>query len=123
MFQATPDFKGIKTKSSSLATHSFMGFRPPLISKGLRLRGAGKPGRNSGFRPPLISKGLRQIHRSAFAYARWFQATPDFKGIKTRQPRALFAPAMRFQATPDFKGIKTECAAVICQLIAVSGHP
>ena len=35
-----------------------------------------------------------------------FQATPDFKGIKTGLE--LLAPVFStFQATPDFKGIKT----------------
>ena len=35
-----------------------------------------------------------------------FQATPDFKGIKTA-PRVVDTDRATFQATPDFKGIKT----------------
>ena len=35
-----------------------------------------------------------------------FQATPDFKGIKTK-PKEVFNDIKLFQTTPDFKGIKT----------------
>ena len=58
------------------------------------------------FKPALISKGLRQPHLQDFRVSRWFQTSPDFKGIKTgcrlQNPR----PAA-FQTSPDFKGIKT----------------
>ncbi len=81
-FQATPDFKGIKTGAVGFNRSPPSGFRPPLISKGLRLRLFFPIDFSHGFRPPLISKGLRQrwrYHRRCFG----FQATPDFKGIKT----------------------------------------
>ena len=58
------------------------------------------------FRPPLISKGLRHRVISSVEGEGAFQATPDFKGIKT----VIYMPMAKwvmFQATPDFKGIKT----------------
>ena len=65
-FQATPDFKGIKTLITPINMSCIVRFRPPLISKGLRHDG--------GFL-------TRQQPR--------FQATPDFKEIKTTIPRQL----------------------------------
>ena len=35
------------------------------------------------FRPPLISKGLRLLEQFVVDVGERFQATPDFKGIKT----------------------------------------
>ena len=40
-------------------------------------------GPTSCFRPPLISKGLRQHEPAEYRAHVLFQATPDFKGIKT----------------------------------------
>ena len=62
-FQATPDFKGIKTEISCIADISM------------------------SFRPPLISKGLRPASWYSLVFTLWFQATPDFKGIKTLKKR------------------------------------
>ena len=58
-------------------------FRPPLISKGLRQTTDGLFMNPCSFRPPLISKGLRRFYLSEVPLVEGFQATPDFKGIKT----------------------------------------
>ena len=128
-FQATPDFKGIKTDRGVDAVNA-LGFRPPLISKGLRLHALGRLYIDARFRPPLISKGLRPLKHKTIPIGVVFQATPDFKGIKTEGGFAFTAPVFSFrppliskglrravisccltlillQATPDFKGIKT----------------
>ena len=57
--QASPDFKGIKT-----------------------LQAACFPTRRLGFKPALISKGLR-LDLEHVASLHLLQASPDFKGIKT----------------------------------------
>ena len=51
-----------------------------------------------------------------------FQATPDFKGIKTYCLASSVMYSL-FQATPDFKGIKTLLCTTIAEHLAVSGHP
>ncbi len=58
MFQACPDFKGIKTRilgRFGCAT----GFKLALISKGLRLPMTNTLLNRQGFKLALISKGLR----------------------------------------------------------------
>ena len=64
-FQATPDFKGIKTTMVEIVAN--------MVS----------------FRPPLISKGLRRREARSLWVALSFQATPDFKGIKTTRGTAM----------------------------------
>ena len=41
------------------------------------------------------------------------QASPEFKGIKTRLVRE-HGRALRLQASPEFKGIKTRVVYVLC---------
>ena len=60
----------------------------------------------SGFKPALISKGLRRFTGLGLDEAMMFQTSPDFKGIKTAAARSSIA-CSRFQTSPDFKGIKT----------------
>ena len=105
-FQATPDFKGIKT---SVLPHilTMLCFRPPLISKGLRLAGWLGDTVESGFRPPLISKGLRLCFRCDIApVITSFQATPDFKGIKTSAPLRGKGTHRRFRPPLISKGLR-----------------
>ena len=58
MLQASPDFKGIKTVGPGEVGPG-EGFKPALISKGLRLDGGINLAGECGFKPALISKGLR----------------------------------------------------------------
>ena len=58
MFQATPDFKGIKTKDV-IDFHGWFRFQATPDFKGIKTLSASRMPRNRGFRPPLISKGLR----------------------------------------------------------------
>ena len=97
-FQATPDFKGIKT-ARHLTFAIVYCFRPPLISKGLRrlyLRQIGQL--LIGFRPPLISKGLRRrLKRAAFA-AYGFRPPLISKGLRLLG-HVNSSHAFSFQAT------------------------
>ena len=82
MFQTSPDFKGIKTCLSTASCNSF-GFKPALISKGLRPEYGSNIFGERCFKPALISKGLRRAGVGRFASTLAFQTSPDFKGIKT----------------------------------------
>jgi len=81
------------------------------------------------FKPALISKGLRLPRQERIEELLQLQASPDFKGIKTRRVQSLqclscFKPALISKglrlaagghlgadalllASPNFKGIKT----------------
>ena len=60
----------------------------------------------NGFKPALISKGLRPASSSVMSPSSRLQASPDFKGIKT-VVEAVDHVEQVLQASPDFKGIKT----------------
>ncbi len=105
VFQACPDFKGIKTNygqrrrfcqrfklaliSKGLRRLAMLwlcctrGFKLALISKGLRLRLEITPCKGFCFKLALISKGLRPGVAFRVEVPGPFQACPDFKGIKT----------------------------------------
>ena len=57
--QASPDFKGIKTPTRLACFSPGFGFKPALISKGLRRVSRSNSGSYKCFKPALISKGLR----------------------------------------------------------------
>ena len=129
LLQASPEFKGIKTRHLHGVPPAHAGSKPALNSKGLRriLPMLFKPYGRS--KPALNSKGLR--HATIISSSRWrLQASPEFKGIKTMrvtsvspQPvgskPALNSKGLRrddsldvilrcaLQASPEFKGIKT----------------
>ncbi len=81
--QASPDFKGIKTRMAAAVWPALMRFKPALISKGLRQLNGGDFEGKPCFKPALISKGLRLGDVERCHAARVLQASPDFKGIKT----------------------------------------
>ena len=82
MFQACPDFKGIKTLVLGLILHGVL------------------------FQACPDFKGIKTASLSTFAEI-LFQACPDFKGIKTAWVWSELSTLVAFQACPDFKGIKT----------------
>ena len=84
MLQASPEFKGIKTKT----------LRLPVALQ-------------SRFKPALNSKGLRPMRCSLYLHDFSLQASPEFKGIKTRLI-VCFDFHVTLQASPEFKGIKTK---------------
>ncbi len=70
---------------SALIKVTATGFKPALISKGLRLGWDIKLPNTFGFKPALISKGLRQETGCDAGVRGVLQASPDFKGIKTHR--------------------------------------
>ena len=133
LLQASPDFKGIKTRPAC-AHRSPWRFKPALISKGLRPSSWWRTLRGFRLQASPDFKGIKTLTCAANVLRALLQASPDFKGIKTLQrpfPLAAcwrFKPALiskglrRFsprdlkfldllQASPDFKGIKTQPTA------------
>ena len=90
-FQATPDFKGIKTLRRCRLSRSGIRFRPPLISKGLRLVTEEVFVPVVRFRPPLISKGLRRYFAETTDQARGFRPPLISKGLNPAAAAALAA--------------------------------
>ena len=83
-FQATPDFKGIKTAACAALNECAPSFQATPDFKGIKtLSFFAILFQRIGFRPPLISKGLRPEFQLLPPVVDVFQATPDFKGIKT----------------------------------------
>ena len=82
LFQACPDFKGIKT-GQYLRGRAWWCFKLALISKGLRRHEKWTQFHSCRFKLALISKGLRLAWAHKLMIAWTFQACPDFKGIKT----------------------------------------
>ena len=66
-FQAFPDFKGIKTQFA-WKPKLLKGFRPSLISKGLRHRFDFKIFHDDLFQAALISKGLKRQQPACFPF-------------------------------------------------------
>ena len=120
LFQACPDFKGIKTLTSDSYDDLF-GFKLALISKGLRPWTWCSSAMSNCFKLALISKGLRRVPRMVYRL-KLFQACPDFKGIKTLFSYKILL-MLRFQACPDFKGIKTRIAGRIAGRIVFQACP
>ena len=60
VFQACPDFKGIKTSSPVTMLVALKRFKLALISKGLRHNFSDRHDISLSFKLALISKGLRQ---------------------------------------------------------------
>ena len=66
------------------------------------------------FRPPLISKGLRPGRGlPALRHALRFQATPDFKGIKTPLTLLNFKENLRFRPPLISNGLNPAAAAAL----------
>ena len=86
-------------------------FKPALNSKGLRRAVVGLALRLGGFKPALNSKGLRLFalhNQSSFVL---LQASPEFKGIKTRS-RLLSITFLRFKPALNSKGLRLKRAFV-----------
>ena len=105
MFQACPDFKGIKTLRISLLRLE-ISFKLALISKGLRLCNNGVFGFLGCFKLALISKGLRPNEVLRFEWQISFKLALISKGLRQNAMTKLAVFSL-FQACPDFKGIKT----------------
>ena len=120
-FQTSPDFKGIKTTDYRQASAQFQGFKPALISKGLRPEVTGGFLQHITFQTSPDFKGIKtQCFNSSINQP--FQTSPDFKGIKTLTTRTTSHPAL-FQTSPDFKGIKTAWRAAVVAVAVVSNQP
>ena len=98
--------KGLRPGGAAVFLAVF-GFKPALISKGLRLR---FPGGFGGvcrrFKPALISKGLRPVRGGGVYKVTRFKPALISKGLR-RCPNCGFHKPLTFQTSPDFKGIKT----------------
>ena len=105
MLQASPEFKGIKTRKPPGKSWS-RGFKPALNSKGLRLSTVGKAKQAKRFKPALNSKGLRPPTLRAPTPAQRFKPALNSKGLRLGTVGHLKTP-IRLQASPEFKGIKT----------------
>ena len=82
------------------------GFKPALISKGLRPRPAVNPAVPLGFKPALISKGLRLDLHLRIQQIVLLQASPDFKGIKTAVSFGQLVALGRFKPALISKGLR-----------------
>ncbi len=102
--QASPDFKGIKTLPDG--NFSLWRLQASPDFEGIKTCHEAGARRCHGFKPALISKGLRRGGSWCFLLGALLQASPDFKGIKTSITEHL-RDAGKLQASPDFKGIKT----------------
>ena len=81
--QASPEFKGIKTVLRGLSRRC-SGSKPALNSKGLRRTAHRCVDQLHGSKPALNSKGLRRIGEVSPSICLVLQASPEFKGIKTK---------------------------------------
>ena len=101
----------------------YRSFKPALNSKGLRRsRDFKRLSAAVGFKPALNSKGLRPLLYRACRREVLLQASPEFKGIKTRQTHKCRHPRW-LQASPEFKGIKTMRVGRCCKTGLLQASP
>ena len=107
MLQASPEFKGIKTKTLRLPVALQSRFKPALNSKGLRPMRCSLYLHDFSLQASPEFKGIKTSLKDEQKKTRRLQASPEFKGIKTRLI-VCFDFHVTLQASPEFKGIKTK---------------